>query len=253
MHSIGTIQSLYRYPVKSMRGEQITSTQVEPYGFYGDRSHAFIDPSKTGWSRFITARKYPQLLSYRAALLQDGSETAFPSLSITHDQGESYTWDERFLQHMREQIREDITMEQHSPASSTLLAVDASSILIVTEASIRQMERLWGKPLDLLRFRPNIVVQTSDSTPFVETDWIGQQLQIGEGEDAVLLQIDESCERCVLITIDPDTYQRDPSLLKTLHQERQAFFGVYASIVKTGRIRQDDILRLHTTDHSPLK
>lgn len=244
MNPIGTIQSLFRYPVKSMRGEQITSTQVEPYGFYGDRSHAFIDPAKTGWSRFITARKYPQMLSYQAALGQDGSDDSFPSLTITNDHNETFTWDEGFLLHMRGQIREDITMEQHLPNSPTLLAVDASSILLVTEASIRQLEQLWGKPVDPRRFRPNIVVQTPDNTPFIETDWIGQQIQIGEGEDAVRLQIDEPCERCVLITIDPDTYQRDPSLLKTLHQERQAFFGVYASVVKTGRIRQDDLLQI---------
>jgi hypothetical protein len=240
MNHLGSIQALYRHPVKSLGGEQLELAHIESYGMYGDRSHAFINSTKTGWDRFITARNYPRMLSYKASFQGEGTPDAFPQVTIMDETGHTFTWNEEFLQHFRQTFQQDAHMEQHLPTSSDVLAVDASSLLIVTDASIRAMERLWGKPLDPRRFRPNLVVALENDTPFVEADWIGKHIRIGEGADAVTLQIDEPCERCSLITLDPDTYERDPSLLKKLHQERKAFFGVYASVQHTGIIQQQD-------------
>lgn len=244
MNHLGHIQALYRHPVKSLGGEELELALIETYGMYGDRSHAFINSTAEGWNRFITARQYPRMLSYKASFQGEGTPDTFPEVAITDENGYTYRWNEEFLQHFRENFQQDAHMEQHTPNSPNLLAVDASSLLIVTDASIRAMEQLWGKPLDPRRFRPNLIIALENDTPFVEASWIGKQLRIGEGTNAVLLQIDEPCERCALITLDPDSCKRDPSLLKKLYQEREAFFGVYASVIHTGLIHRHDSVSL---------
>lgn len=244
MKNIGQVQSLFRFPVKSFGGEQLQQVEIQAFGMYGDRSHALINATETGWKRFITARTYPMMLSYTAAMHGEGTAQHYPELLITHKDGSHFHWDDHFLQHIRDTLQQDACMEQYTPEHPGIQAVDASSLLIITDASLRALEQLWNKPLDLLRFRANIILKLDADTPFLEADWIGRQLQIGEGDHAVIVHIDEPCERCTMITIDPHTYERDPSLLKTLFQERGAFFGVYASVVRTGAIHEQDAVYL---------
>ncbi|MFH5184132.1 MOSC domain-containing protein [Paenibacillus sp. TAB 01] len=121
--------------------------------------------------------------------------------------------------------------------SPELMAVDAASVLIITDASLRKLERLWGKPLDLRRFRANLVVSL-DETAWNETDWTDRCLSVG----SAVLKIDTICERCSMITIDPDTIERDPSLLKIVNQELALQFGWYASVIQPGEVRTGDKL-----------
>lgn len=93
--------------------------------------------------------------------------------------------------------------------------------------------------MDPRRFRGNFVIALNDDSLF-EGDWIGRRLNIGDAQ----LQVDSFCERCVVITMDPDSLQKDPVLLKKLHKEFDLHFGVYASVIKTGQIRIGDKVEL---------
>src|SRR5690554_6451310 len=91
---IGEIIQINRYPVKSLAGERLNHVDVRTNGLLGDRSHAFIDATKEGWNRYITARQIPELLHYRAEL--DIHETAdeYARVKITGLDGMVYEWDE---------------------------------------------------------------------------------------------------------------------------------------------------------------
>ncbi|WP_090580767.1 MOSC domain-containing protein [Paenibacillus sp. OV219] len=248
--TIGTITTIRRYPVKSMAGEVLQSSRIESYGLYGDRSHAFIDETKEGWNRYFTARNASMLLGYQASLggvaedeaavsakAEASAEAAdkFPPVAVTAPDGRQLQWNEELLQEIQQFAQPELSLLEHKPSSPELLAVDASSILIVTYKSVRKLEALWGKPLDPLRFRANLLVTLSDEDGD-EDSWLGKRLTVGTAE----LHVDEYCERCSMITIDPETLERDPSLLRKVNEELNLSFGMYASVVKPGHVKVGD-------------
>ncbi|OGX68649.1 MAG: hypothetical protein A2189_01200 [Paenibacillus sp. RIFOXYA1_FULL_44_5] len=97
---IGKILSINRYPVKSFAGESLNSVRLEAYGLYGDRSHSFVDESKEGWMRYVTARQIPKMLSYKAELPEPGtqlSDLEYSQVKITCPDGRIEQWNEQLL------------------------------------------------------------------------------------------------------------------------------------------------------------
>ncbi|BBH22303.1 molybdenum cofactor biosynthesis protein [Paenibacillus baekrokdamisoli] len=234
--SIGQLSQINRYPVKSFAGESLKTSKVETYGLYGDRCHAFIDETKQGWDSFVTARAIPNMLGYKAKLVGEGAEQEFPKVNITSPDGRNFNWDEELLNEIQPYYKRKITMKSYTAQKSDdLLAVDAGSILIITEFSLRKLEAIWGKRLDKRRFRANLVLSL-DEDAFNESNWIGKRLVVGSTE----IQADIFCERCSMITIDPDSLEKDASLLKKVNEEMNLHFGVYASVIKTGQINVGD-------------
>lgn len=227
---IGQISEINRYPVKSFAGESLEACKIETYGLYGDRCHAFIDETKEGWESFFTARDIPNMLTYKAKLIGEGSEAEF-KVSVTSPDGRIFYWNEELLKELQRYSRKKMSMMSYKPQNTGLPAVDTGSILIVTDAALRKLEAIWGKRLDKRRFRANLIVSLDDSS-FNESDWIGKRLSVGSAE----LHVDMFCERCSMITIDPDTLERDTSLLKKVKEEMNLYFGVYASVNKAGQI-----------------
>jgi uncharacterized protein YcbX len=236
---IGEISQIYRYPVKSFAGESLDSILIEKYGLYGDRSHAIIDHSKEGWRRFITARQIPGMLNYKAHFGPPTSHTQFPELTLTAPDGRQLSWNDELIEEFQQHYEAPISLERHTPQSD-LLAVDDSSILIITESSMRELAEKWDKPVDPRRFRANFVITLKQDIPFAETDWVNRQFAAG----SAVFQVNKPCERCTVITIDPDQLSKDNSLLMLLHEEHDKQFGMYASVIKTGTISMGDQVRL---------
>lgn len=232
---VGKLQQVHRYPVKSFAGERLNEVQVEPYGLYGDRSHAIVDGSKEGWDRFVTARDIPEMLLYRASLEMGEGGMEFPSLLITAPDGTRLSWNEELLHRFQDRCRQPLSLETHTREESQL-AIDSGSVLLVTDASMRKLERQWGKRLDAGRFRPNLIVAMDEDRPFAEMEWTGRMLRIG----TAVFQVDIACERCMMVTLDPATTERDPTLLKLLHAETALTFGMYAEVATPGMIRVGD-------------
>ncbi|MFC5530236.1 MOSC domain-containing protein [Cohnella yongneupensis] len=235
--TLGEISKINRYPIKSFGGESLEECVLEPYGMLGDRFATFYDESKEGWWKYITCRNIPNMLTYQARFEDE-------DIHVTAADGRTFGWDEELHKEIQSQTKTPITMsglkDPHpQPEHPQLLSVDGSSILLVTDATMRKLEAMWGKALDQRRFRGNFVVTVNDETTF-EGDWIGRKLAIGETE----LQVDQFCERCVVITMDPDTLEKDPSLLRKVNEEFNLHFGVYASVVKPGPIRLGDKVSL---------
>lgn len=232
---VGVIAQLTRYPVKSFAGEELEASEVAAYGLYGDRSHAFIDDTKEGWDRYVTARQIPGMLAYKARLVGAGSAVDFPELQVTSPDGREFGWDERLLADLQRHARTKLSLLAFKPSGADLLAVDDGSILIVTDAALRRMERAWGKRLDPRRFRANVVISLTNPD-IDERAWIGKRLTVGGAR----LKVVSACERCSMITIDPESLERDASLLRTVNEEADLQFGVYASVERTGPIRVGD-------------
>ncbi|MEW9700591.1 MOSC domain-containing protein [Paenibacillus sp. SI8] len=233
MRLIGELSEINRYPIKSFAGERLETCRIEPYGLYGDRCHAFIDETKEGWESFITARNIPNMLTYKAKLDNEDVQNGLDpfKVSITSPDGRTYHWNDELLAEMQKHSNVHMSMMSYSPQVTELMAVDTGSILIITDTTLRRLEMLWGKSLDHRRFRANLLVSVNENAGN-EGEWLGKRLSIGSAE----LQVDSYCERCSMIMLDPDTLERDASLLRKVNEEMGLHFGVYASVKKTGQV-----------------
>ncbi|SDO11787.1 MOSC domain-containing protein [Alkalicoccus daliensis] len=234
---IGKAQQIIRYPVKSMRGQQVKKIEMMPYGLYGDRSHVLID--KTRSDKFLTITQYPALLKYTAEFDGPDDKNQFPPLRITSPQGEILQWESNTLREKIETAsKREVAFEAYSPEYVPFGAIEEENILIVTEASLKKLEKIYGRgEIAAARFRPNLILSLNDEEPFTEERWIGKTLSIGT---EVKLKVKRTCDRCMIITVDPDTAESDPALLKTVVKERQNQFGIYCAVETSGTIHQND-------------
>ena len=116
---------------------------------------------------------------------------------------------------------------------------DLALVHLLTTATIERLRALYpAGRFEVRRFRPNIVVSTGpDEQGFVENDWIGHTVAIG---DDVRLAITGPCPRCVMITLPQGDLPKDSGILRTAAQHNGVNVGVYASVGKGGTIRRGD-------------
>jgi uncharacterized protein len=268
--ALGSIVSLWRYPVKSMIGEELNAVEVTKGGVTADRAYALVDRSDGKVASAKNPRKWP-LFDFRAAV-SDRSKTGTdaPPVSITLPDGTIIHSDQADVnQILSSVLKRDVTLESAAPAPRTATAeeywpdipgldhqdtvtdfglpegtfFDAASVHLLTTATLDRLRVLYppGR-FEVRRFRPNMVVQTADpEKDFVENAWIGKTLVIG---DAVRLSITGGCPRCVMTTLAQGDLPKDAGILRTAAQHNRANVGVYASVLQGGKVGRGDSIRL---------
>ncbi|PKG23289.1 MOSC domain-containing protein [Niallia nealsonii] len=236
---IGTITKLVRHPVKSFTGESVASTNVVNYGMYGDRSHAFID--LTNNQKHLTITQYPDMATYKARFTEEESPKKLPSVEIVTKDGKIYDWqDPCLLQELEANTNRKLTAVQYAPDFVPFPAIEEDHLLLISEQSLEQLENSIGERVDERRFRGNIVYQM-EALDITEEELIGKKIKIGS---EVIIQINKFCERCMIITVDPETGEKKPSILKKIVKENNNHFGLYAAVLHTGKINVGDFLQL---------
>jgi len=269
----GSVVGLWRYPVKSMMGEELNAAEVTERGLVGDRQFAVVDASTGKVAGAKNPRKWGNFFDFRAAYVEPpesgsklppvrltlpdgtvvtskqpdvaqvlsralGREVAFAEAQ--HDGESSGTQAEEYWPDIEGLDYRDTVTEWELPAGTFF---DLAVVHLLTTATIERLRALYpdGR-FEVRRFRPNIVVATgADQQGFVENDWIGQTVAIGDG---VRLQITGPCPRCVMTTLPQGDLPKDPGILRTAAQNNQANVGVYADVVKGGTVRRADDVTL---------
>ncbi|MDF2683651.1 MAG: hypothetical protein K0R47_4841 [Brevibacillus sp.] len=233
MKQVGRLQSIFRHPVKAMRGEQLTQCQVDTFGLYGDRGYYFLEESRNG--KFLSADVVPAMLGYAATFTEESTSQQYPEVRVVAKDGSTHTWGESLFTHVAETAKRQIQPGRSTPQEGGKNWED--HILLVTDASLREIARLIGEEqLDPRRFRGNLVVVLEEDEPFAEDHWIGKQIRIND----VVLQVNRHCERCMYVNIDPDTLKMNPAVLKTCVKRHDNHFGVYASVITPGELAEGD-------------
>lgn len=273
--TVGRVSSLHRYPVKSMAGEELSSAEVTPTGLLGDRAYALID-RETG--RVVSAkrpRRWAGILDCRASFTESpGADRPVPPVRLTlpdgstHESTDRAGLDERLsgaFGHsvgLESAVPEGATFEYHWPDMDGLVYegrtfrdeitehampadtfFDSSTVLVLTSASLdRVRELVPGSDCDARRFRPNIVIESVNGAGgFVENDWVGGTLRIG---DEVALHITQPCIRCVMVTLPQGELQKDPRILKAVFEHNGGHLGVMGDVIRRGRVAIGDAVRL---------
>jgi uncharacterized protein YcbX len=282
--AVGRVVGLWRYPVKSMMGEELNAIEINEGGLLGDRAYAVVDTSDGKVASAKNPRKWPQLFDFRAAFVDSPRTGAQVSpVRITLPDGGIVTSEHADLSSLLSKVlSRKVTLEaaergrheagtaSRPPASSpkaeeywpdmegldyrdtvTDFALsegtffDCALVHVLTTATLDRLRELYPQGrFEVRRFRPNIVVEPGHDAK----DFV-ENAWIGDtlaiGE-AVRLGITGPCPRCVMTTLPQGDLPKDPGILRTAAQHNRVNVGVYASVLLGGSVRRGDPVRLET-------
>ncbi len=261
MSVIGKVDSLWRYPVKSMRGEELEDAFVGFPGVYGDRLFAFKDTAAPGGFPYLTGREKQEMLLYRPqfrhpdkaakplnlAEAEDMAPGVTPifatadefALDVELPSGESLAIDDPAL---IDRLVEGLN-DKHALTllRSDRAFTDCRPVSLFSLQTVRQLGEEVGTVLDKRSFRANIYADFDAADGFAENKFIGKTVQIGS---KVVLSILERDPRCMMITFDPDTAESNPDVLKKVVKGHDGMAGIYGAVLVEGAVRPGDEIKL---------
>lgn len=263
---VGSVASLWRYPVKSTMGEELNVSVVTDRGLLGDRAYALMD-RETG--KVVSAkepRKWAKLFEFRSAYVDSPAGNGLPPVRITLPDGLTVTSEQSDLEQVlsgtlgrevafAESAPEEPSLEEYWPDIEGLALretvtdeampagtfFDLAVVHVLTTATIDRLRELYpdGR-FEVRRFRPNVVL-TTEQRGFVENDWVGRTLALG---DEVRLEVTGPCPRCVMTTLPQADLPKDPGILRAAAKHNSANVGVYAAVAHGGTLHRGDSARL---------
>ncbi len=261
MKVIGKVESLWRYPVKSMRGEELQEAFVGFAGFYGDRFYAFASSTAPKGFPYLTGREKEQLLLYRPAYRHAEQMRKPPNLAEAEALGPGITPlypaaadlmvdvqtpsgnllaidDPRLISLLRENLGEkhELTLVQSHRAMT-----DCRPISLFSMQTRQQLSQELGADLDKRRFRANVYLELESGSGFGEDEFVGRTLRIGPKTTVAVLDRDP---RCKMITLDPDTGDANPEIMRLVARAHDGKAGVYGAVLVEGAIRPGDKIAL---------
>lgn len=228
---IGEVEALFRYPVKSMRGEPLQVAELGWHGLDGDRRLAVRRADDRGGFPWLTASKLPELILFAPLRREPAAGGSLPT-HVRTPEGEE-------LALFGPELAADVGRRHGSPVEMMHLnrgIFDEASISVIASATVGEIGRLSAQPPDVRRFRPNILVESLRSIPFEEDEWVGGVLSFGESSDAAAIGVTNRDERCSMVNYDPDSARPAAEVLKAIVRVRDNKTGVYGTVIRRGRI-----------------
>jgi uncharacterized protein YcbX len=261
MRVVGRVESLWRYPVKSMRGEELQEAFAGFPGVYGDRLYAFRSSAAPKGFPYFTGREQAQMLRYRAAYRHGERMMMPPNLAeaaalapgvtplyadpadlmvdVETPSGERLPIDDqRLIDLLREGAREGLTL---SLLRSERALTDCRPISLISIQTAQQLSEEVGATLNKRRFRANVYVDLAEDAGFGEDAWVGRRLRIGAKTEIAVTDRDP---RCKMITLDPDTGRANPEVMRRVAKNHDGTAGVYGAVLVEGTIRAGDEIAL---------
>ena len=255
---IGTIDSIWRYPVKGMRGEEIPHTYTAFTGLMGDRIYGVVAADGDPGHPWHTGRNQEEFVLYKARF-ESGEELLLPgNLDATYSEWEPgidpiYPDADAFRVNV--ETPEGVTYDDiENPAfiadleklTGRSLRVhftqrgqfDARPVSLISLSAVASLGEDLGMNLDKRRFRANFYVEwDKQDDPFYELSLVGKTLKIGAWLELMIVERDP---RCTMITLDPDTAEETPRLLQHLGRHHDGDAGVFAAVLQRGRVSKGD-------------
>jgi uncharacterized protein YcbX len=225
MRKIGRVREVWRYPVSSLGGEALTAISVSPEGIEGDRRFALFDPEtglaaapekETRWrpALFITASQPATGLP--VLRFADGAEHALDDGALPDRLAEHFGFPVAIGLVGSGDYRFPVVSNRYKPAP----------LHLVTTASVSALADVSGlSPIDPRRFRPSVLIETEDDPGFMENDWVGHTVRIGEAE----IHVTEASRRCGMTLVAQPGLAEEPDVLRGIMRHNKRNLGVYAT------------------------
>jgi uncharacterized protein YcbX len=261
MEVIGTVNSLWRYPVKSMQGEPLEEAFAGFAGIYGDRIYAFSDTGAAPAFPFLTSREQQKMLLYRPFFLSPDKMRRPPNLeeaealgpgvtavyatghdarvSVETPAGEKLPIDDAEL---LRRLRDGIGDRHHlALVRSDRSLTDCRPVSVFNVWTAHQLSDETGTTVDQRRFRANVYIDLESHQGFAENALVGRSLRIGPKATVTIVERDP---RCKMITLDPDTGEQNPEIMRCVARKHDGHAGLYAAVLVEGIIRRGDQIEL---------
>ena len=261
MTTIGTVESLWRYPIKSMSGEAMTEMFMGFSGFYGDRCYAFKNSSARKGFPYLNASAQEQMLRYRpqfryperaakppnlgeAMSISPGVTPANPDpndliVDVVTPSGAVVAVDDPALIEM---LVEGLRGENRlTLVRSDRALTDCRPVSLISLQTIRQVESELGIPIDKRRFRANVYFDLASDYGFAEDELVGRRLRIGSRAEIMVLERDP---RCKIMSLDPDTSEHNPEVFRKVAQAHGARAGIYCAVLVEGILAKGDSIEV---------
>ncbi|MEG6510103.1 MOSC domain-containing protein [Methyloligella sp. 2.7D] len=258
MSEIGKIESLWRYPVKSMKGETLESAFLAFSGLYGDRIYALKSSLAPAGFPYHTGREQEEMILYRPRFVHSAASakpvnlddadaiapgikpvfadrTAF-SVEVTTPDGDTYAIDDpALIEDLKTRLGEGD--EELSLLYSDSAFADCRPISLFSLQTVKQLAEEIEAPVDARQFRANLYADFLSGTGFSENELVGKTLRIGDKATIAILEIDP---RCKMITLDPETGEARPKILRHIAQSHNGKAGLYAAVLVEGSVKPGD-------------
>lgn len=261
INSIGKVESLWRYPVKSMRGEELDEVFVGFSGVFGDRVFAIRNENTRKGFPYLNATALPKMLlceprfrrrektfqppNWTEALgigvgvTPSNAESEDLLLDVVMPSGEVLAIDDpRVLEILGEYLRGENRL---SIVRSDRALTDCRPLALISLQTIRQIGSEVDLTLDKSRFRANIYFDCDSTDVFPEDNLIGRRVKIGERLELMVLERDP---RCKMISLDPQSGEHNPQIFRSVAQNHSANAGVYCAVLVEGIIGKNDAIYL---------
>jgi uncharacterized protein YcbX len=261
MINLGKVESLWRYPVKSMRGEAVSEAFMSFSGFYGDRRFAIVDSAARKGFPFLTGTTHAEMLTYRPQFRHPARAARPPNLieamsiapgvspingddndlavDVVTPSGALVAVDDPALLEMLskgiERNHELRLIKSDRPL------IDCRPISLISTQTVQQLQSELGTSLDKRCFRANIYVDLERDEGFAEDALVGRRLRIGS---QAMISVLERDPRCKMISLDPDSGEHNPEVLRKVAQSHQANAGLYCAVLVEGLVSNGDPVEL---------
>jgi uncharacterized protein YcbX len=232
--TIGTVEAIFRYPVKSMRGEALDAAPLGWHGVDGDRRLAFRRVDERGGFPWLIASKLPEIVCFTPRL----PDVVTPEGAV--------------LPALGDELAADVSRRYGATLQMMRLdhgIFDEGKVSIITSDTVREVCRLAGRAeADVRRFRPNVVIRSSTGgAPFEEDGWVGGALIFDGGGGEAEIAVTMRDLRCAMVNFDPDGGLPDPNVMKAVVRANDNHAGVYGSVTRAGKIAVGQTVTLTLT------
>ncbi len=257
---VGRIESIWRYPVKGMRGEELPHVYAGFSGLMGDRIYGVIAADGDPAFPWHTGRDHEEFVLYKARYRSgedlllpqnlDAFEGLAPGIRPLDPADEAFKVEVETPEGKTFDIDSDAFLEDLQKTSERSLRVhfshkgqhDCRPLSLFSLSAAAQLGEEVGMAVDKRRFRANFYVEWEDqSDPYFEFSLVGKTLKIGERLEVAVIERDP---RCKMITLDPDTAEESPKLLQHVSRNHGGDAGVFAAVLQEGRVKQGDSIFL---------
>jgi uncharacterized protein YcbX len=255
--TVGTVESLWRYPVKSMCGEALAESFVGFSGVYGDRCYAFKSSAARKGFPYLNANVQQQMLLYRPRFRHPESASRPPNLAeasgiapgvtpanpdpeelmldvLTPSGAVVAIDDPALIEMLCEGLRGEHRL---TLVRSDRALTDCRPLSMISLQTVRQVGEELDGPVDKRRFRSNVYIDLASGQGFAEDELVGRRVRLGPKAVVAVLERDP---RCKMVSLDPDTGEHNPEVLRTVAQAHGAFAGVYCAVLVEGILSVGD-------------
>ena len=259
MTVLGKIEKIWRYPVKGMQGEEISEVFTGFGGVMGDRVYGIINAAGEKGFPWFTARDDEDFMLYRPRFKSDnnrvpgdlaefegiapGIHPLYPepdqfAVEVESPEGQVFDIElPAFNEHMSKRF--EVSLRTHLSAQKS--QVDCRPLSLISQQTCNQLSSELDMNIDYRRFRPNFLINWSNGEGYYENSLIGKRLKIGERCEITFLERDP---RCKMITLDPDTGDSTPKILKHVTLAHEGYAGAYGAVLAEGVIKEGDEISL---------